>query len=176
MGTAWYVNVEGKEYGPVSSAELKQWADEQRITPQTAVKKGEQGQWVAADRVKGLFSKPSIQQPTEPVSPPQVQPVVREAQPVVREVVHHHHAAPKSAGVAAILEVVPGLLIQTFGIGHMYVGNVGLGLAFMLGYWFVAFINLLLCFVLIGFITWPLCWLVMMVLSPILAANAASKS
>jgi len=71
--------------------------------------------------------------------------------------------------------MVPGFLFQTFGIGNIYAGNVGVGLLLMFGYWFVLFVNILLCIILIGFITLPLCWLFMMILSPLLAANAASK-
>src|SRR5262245_30454129 len=56
-----------------------------------------------------------------------------------REVHHYHHGSGKSGGVAAILEVLPGMFLQTFGIGHMYAGNVGMGLLFMFGYWFVLF-------------------------------------
>ncbi len=86
------------------------------------------------------------------------------------------YAPEKSSGIAAILEVLPGLLIQTFGIGHMYAGNVGLGLGFMFGYWFVAFLNILLIFFCgIGLVTGLICWIAMMILSPILASSAASK-
>jgi TM2 domain-containing membrane protein YozV len=90
--------------------------------------------------------------------------------------VHYHQAPAKSAGVAALLEVLPGLFLQTFGIGHLYAGNVALGLLFMFGYWFLTFVNILLCFVLIGFITWPICFVITIILSPILAANAANAA
>ena len=87
----------------------------------------------------------------------------------VKHVVHHY---PKSGGIAALLEAGPGFFFQTFGIGHMYAGNVGTGLFFMFGYWVVTFINVLLCAVLIGFVTLPLCWVAAMIISPILAARA----
>lgn len=89
-------------------------------------------------------------------------------------VVHHHYHAVKSGGTAAVLEVVPGLFLHTFGIGHMYAGNVGMGLLFMLGYWFVLGINIVLCFVVIGFVTLPLCWVATLILSPILASKSCS--
>lgn len=73
------------------------------------------------------------------------------------------------------MEVLPGLFFQTFGIGHIYAGNVLTGLFFMFGYWAVAFINGLLMFVVIGFVTFPLCWLATMILSPILAARACGS-
>ena len=41
-------------------------------------------------------------------------------------------------------------------------------------YGFLTGVNVLLTFVLIGFITWPLCWLAMMILSPIIAAKSCA--
>lgn len=99
----------------------------------------------------------------------------RYPQPQVQHVIHHHHGPLKSSGVAVALELLPGFFFQTFGIGNMYAGNVGLGVAFMFGYWFVLFINILLCMILIGFITLPLCWIAMMILSSISAANRAAR-
>ena len=58
----------------------------------------------------------------------------------------------------------------------MYAGNVGMGLLFMFGYWFIQFINFLLCFVLIGIITLPLCFFLAMIISPILASKAAERA
>ncbi len=74
-----------------------------------------------------------------------------------QHIVHHHHAE-KSGGTAVVLEILPGLLIQTFGIGHMYAGHVGIGLAFMFGYWAILAVNILLCFFCIGWVTLTLCW------------------
>lgn len=95
--------------------------------------------------------------------------------PPVQHIVHYHQSPPKSAGAAVALELVPGFLFQTFGIGNMYAGNVGIGLLFLFGYWFVLFINILLCFILIGFFTLPLCWIAMMIIAPLTAANRASS-
>jgi len=78
----------------------------------------------------------------------------------VPQQVHHYYHPQKSGGVAALLEVLPGLFLQTFGIGHIYAGNV---------------VNVLLCFVFIGFITWPLCWTAAMILSSLTAANACKS-
>ena len=94
----------------------------------------------------------------------------------VQHVVHHYQAPPKSSGTAVLLEVLPGFFFQTFGIGHLYAGNVGTGLLFMFGYWFIQFINILLCFVFIGILTLPLCFILAMVISPILASNAAERA
>ena len=121
--------------------------------------------------------RPPAYQPPQPYRPPQPQqPYPYYPQPPVQHVVHHYQQPPKSSGAAVLLEVVPGFFFQTFGIGHMYAGNVGTGLLFMFGYWFIQFINILLCFVLIGFVTLPLCFFGAMILSPVLAANAATRN
>ncbi|MFT3763237.1 MAG: hypothetical protein QM761_11675 [Pseudoxanthomonas sp.] len=96
------------------------------------------------------------------------------AQPVQQ--VHHYYHPQKSGGVAAMLEILPGLFFQTFGIGHLYAGNVGTGLLFMFGYWALAFVNLLLCFVVIGFVTWPLCWVATAIVSTLIAGNSVNNA
>jgi TM2 domain-containing membrane protein YozV len=82
----------------------------------------------------------------------------------------------KNPGLAILLELLGGFLFQTFGIGNMYAGNVGVGVGLMLGYWALTAVNFVLCFVFIGFITWPLTWIAFAILSPILANNAAKRA
>lgn len=94
----------------------------------------------------------------------------------VQQVVHYYQPPPRSAGTAVLLEILPGFFFQTFGIGHIYAGNVAVGLLFMFGYWFVTFINFLLLFVLIGFITWPVCFLATLIISSMTASNAVSRA
>lgn len=97
-------------------------------------------------------------------------PAVPAAAPVQH--IHHHYQPVKDSSTAVLLELLPGFFFQTFGIGHIYAGNVGIGLLFMFGYWALLVVNILLMFVIIGFITAPLCWILAMVLSSITAANA----
>lgn len=101
-------------------------------------------------------------------------PPMPPAPPAATQHVHHHYHPQKSGGIAAVLEVVPGLF-QIFGIGHMYAGNVLTGLFFMFGYWALALVNFLLLFVVIGWITWPLCWIATMIISPLIAANSCKS-
>jgi TM2 domain-containing membrane protein YozV len=77
--------------------------------------------------------------------------------------------------VAVALEVGPGLLLQTFGIGNLYAGKVGTGLAIMFSYWFLQAVNVLLMSVLIGYVTMPLTWLAYMVLSPTNVLSSAPR-
>jgi TM2 domain-containing membrane protein YozV len=81
----------------------------------------------------------------------------------------------RNPGLAVVLELLPGLTIQTFGIGNIYAGRVGTGIALMVGYWILTGVNILLCFMLIGFITWPLTWLLFMIFAPISANTAANN-
>lgn len=92
----------------------------------------------------------------------------------VREVRPYAAAGPDN-GIAALLEILPGVFLQTFGIGHIYAGNVGRGLILMFSYWVLTFINYLLCFVLVGFVTWPLTFLAFAIFSTIGASNAAKR-
>ncbi len=127
--------------------------------------------------------EPPAYQPPRPYQPPQPPPPYAPQQPYpyyppqqVQHVVHHYRQPPKSPGTAVLLELLPGFFFQTFGIGHIYAGNVGTGLLFMFGYWCVQFVNIVLCFLLVGFLTLPLTFLLAMIISPILASNAASRS
>ncbi|ERN51239.1 hypothetical protein M3689_13030 [Alkalihalophilus marmarensis] len=55
----------------------------------------------------------------------------------------------KNAGLAAVLSAL------WCGLGQIYNGQIGKGLLFM----FIQFINALLFFVVIGFITYPIMWI-----------------
>ncbi|ARK29004.1 hypothetical protein [Halalkalibacter krulwichiae] len=55
----------------------------------------------------------------------------------------------KNAGLAAVLSAL------WCGLGQIYNGQIGKGIAFML----IQFINALLMFILIGFITYPIMWI-----------------
>ncbi len=84
--------------------------------------------------------------------------------------------SPKNPGLAVALELLGGFFFQTFGVGHLYAGNIGLGLGLMFGYWVLTAINVVLCFVLIGLVTWPLTWVAFMIISSITANNAAKAA
>ena len=56
MANEWYVQHGGKQYGPMTSANLKKLAAEGKISPNTTVRLGSEGTWVPAARVQGLFA------------------------------------------------------------------------------------------------------------------------
>jgi TM2 domain-containing membrane protein YozV len=77
--------------------------------------------------------------------------------------------------VAVGLEVGPGTLLQTFGIGHLYAGKVGTGIAIMFAYWCLQAINAMLLPLGIGWITGALTWLAFVVLSPTNVLSSAPR-
>ena len=66
----WYVRSGGKVHGPVNSARLKQFADEGKIRPSTAVSRSKDGPWSEAGKVAGLFSDSPIGGPAAESSKP----------------------------------------------------------------------------------------------------------
>jgi len=58
MSDTWYVQTGEQQYGPITSAELKQWASEGRVQPQTWVRQGEAWQWVAASQQFNVTATP----------------------------------------------------------------------------------------------------------------------
>jgi hypothetical protein len=111
--------------------------------------------------------QPQYQQPVQPQPQYQQQPQQQYRQPVVQ---------PKDTTLAVLLELGAGGMFQTFGIGNIYAGSIGIGIALMLSYWVLQFINALLTMLLVGFVTLPLTWLIYMIVAPLLAANAAKKT
>jgi len=57
MAVEWYCRLMGTEMGPYTSSQLIQMARSHQLTPQDVVKKGADGNWVDANRVKGLFDE-----------------------------------------------------------------------------------------------------------------------
>lgn len=67
MATQWYYQALGETVGPVSVSELKQCAAKGTIVDETLVRKGKDGKWVEARRVKGLLDSNTLT--PLPVSP-----------------------------------------------------------------------------------------------------------
>lgn len=51
----WYFQVMGQELGPLSAAELKAKVESGQIQPDTMIRRGIDGKWLFAERVKGLL-------------------------------------------------------------------------------------------------------------------------
>ena len=76
MSRSWFVEHNGKTVGPITSTQLKQLAASSKIGRQTKVRLGENGEWVGAAKVQGLFRGTEITRPKRDVAvmpePPQV--------------------------------------------------------------------------------------------------------
>ncbi|ROO58712.1 TM2 domain-containing membrane protein YozV [Micromonospora sp. Llam0] len=83
-------------------------------------------------------------------------------------------AVPKSAGAAVALELVPGLF-GIFGIGNIYAGKMATGIVLMVSFWVFFWINVLLTFIVIGWITLPMTWVAYLVAGPVLALRATER-
>jgi membrane protein YdbS with pleckstrin-like domain len=68
MASSWFVRGNGKVYGPLDSAKLKQLVADGKIDQTTEVAQQQNGPWVPAGRVKGLFVQPPI--PADPAPAP----------------------------------------------------------------------------------------------------------
>lgn len=60
---------DGKEYGPVSGAQIRQWIAEQRLEKKTPVKPSDAHDWIFLCEVpefQALFAAPAYRPPTPP--------------------------------------------------------------------------------------------------------------
>lgn len=73
MASQWYCRLMGTEMGPFTSKQLLEMARSHRITPDDSVKKGADGTWVEAHRVKGLFEDAASSTIIMANLPPEVQ-------------------------------------------------------------------------------------------------------
>src|SRR4051812_36014127 len=60
MATEWFCKIMGEEWGPMSAEELIAVARRGRLTRDDNVKRGNQGTWVRAEVVRGLFNSPPV--------------------------------------------------------------------------------------------------------------------
>jgi hypothetical protein len=84
MSRSWFVEHKGKTIGPMSSAQLKQLVSTSKIRRQTRVRLGDDGEWVAASSVQGLFptkeTASAVREPTAAASAPPPVPDVASVQ------------------------------------------------------------------------------------------------
>ena len=57
MAADWYFKISGEEVGPLSARQLRVMAEQGKLTPTDEIRQGIGGAWVAAGRIKGLFSE-----------------------------------------------------------------------------------------------------------------------
>jgi hypothetical protein len=59
MTVPWYFQELGQSVGPLTSEQLRRYAEVGRIGRQTLVRRGQDRRWVVARKVKGLFNRPA---------------------------------------------------------------------------------------------------------------------
>ena len=69
MASEWYVEDNDRAIGPFTVAQMKAQATSSRIKPETRVRKGRRGKWIAAKNVKGLLDPRADQQTTSSAKP-----------------------------------------------------------------------------------------------------------
>lgn len=84
MASQWYCRLMGTEMGPFTSKELLEMAQTHKVTPEDWVKKGADGKWVEAHRVKGLFDDTSSSTIIMAKLPPDVQQALEAKQSAAR--------------------------------------------------------------------------------------------
>jgi len=130
----WYLKVSGRQLGPFEPMAVRKFVNLGRIQPDTLVRKGEQGRWVAARKVRGLLDGPTpatapgrpepevtTRRTTDPHGPgPKAPPStwLEDAPPTARSVRHAPTRPPRSARghVADRLARQPGLVLA-IGLG-----------------------------------------------------------
>ena len=67
MSDQWIVRVQGKEYGPVDLAELRQWKEEGRLIRSNEIREPESDRWIQAGELPEIFAdEPEPDESSEP--------------------------------------------------------------------------------------------------------------
>jgi hypothetical protein len=85
MATEWYCQLMGTELGPFTSKQLLEMARSHRLVSDDSVKKGADGMWIAAYRVKGLFDDASASTIIMASLPPEVKQALESKQGTTKE-------------------------------------------------------------------------------------------
>lgn len=70
MSTEWWIRKNSLEKGPYSPKELKAFAVSGKLQKETPVRKGENGKWLRASKIKGLFPEDSLEVSGDKTSKP----------------------------------------------------------------------------------------------------------
>ncbi len=99
MTREWYFQVMGQELGPLSGGELKAKVANGQVQPDTLIRKGVEGKWLFAAKVKGLFAVPD--------EPPAAPPIAKSKSSATMPVVSNATGRDKP-GSSAELHTQPG--------------------------------------------------------------------
>lgn len=147
----WYLmGADGRQYGPASRQGLDVWFAEGRITVECQLLRGGAPQWLWASEVF-----PQLASPTGTSVATQQQAIIVNIQSPTHESGYSDepYRPRKEAGIAALLS----LLIP--GAGQIYVGDVGIGIAMLIGImvlWGIGAVFLPLLIVAFGLSIWSI--------------------
>jgi len=89
MSVQWYCQINGQLVGPATSDQLRQLAQQQKLSPRDLVRQAPNGPWTPASQVPGLFAAqpaPANAVPAAIPAMPTATPVAQPATPVARPV------------------------------------------------------------------------------------------
>src|SRR6184192_2428662 len=67
MSDEWFVRVQGKEYGPVSTETLREWKGEGRLIRENELRRVDEERWIAAGQFPEIFGEAEL-----PPAPPEL--------------------------------------------------------------------------------------------------------
>ena len=102
MAADWFYLCGGQVVGPLTAEDLRGQARAGQVTPETPVRRGGEGKWVPAKKVKGLCNV----QPPVPVPPQPVAVASPAAQPVNTQPSHRPSPPPAKSGRGAGLSLL----------------------------------------------------------------------
>ena len=167
----YYLSSNNHETGPYSREELLNSLSDGTIDSQSLVREEGSETWKSVTSLTGSAEAPP------PITSTAIVPVPQQTA-VHPPAAYRYEAAvaPRDNAIAVMLELLPGMFMQTFGIGNIYAGNVALGIVLMLSYWALTVINFFLVFIAIGLITWPLTFIVFMVVGIVTAQQGVDRA
>ena len=75
MASEWFCQIAGTELGPLSAQQVKAMVVEGRLHPDDVIRRGADGAWLPASRVKGLF--PADEPATEASATPAAKKIAK---------------------------------------------------------------------------------------------------
>ena len=112
MGEEWIVRVEGKEYGPVETDELREWKREGRLIPANELRRVGDERWICAGELPEVFgaAEPVAQPPPPP--PPRDFAMARTWRQILAETFRIYRRGFARFMLFGLLSSVPMFVLQ----------------------------------------------------------------
>ena len=106
MSDEWFVRVQGKEYGPVSTETLREWKGEGRLIRENELRRADEERWIAAGQFPEIFSE------AEPPPPPAPSARPRNWREIIGETFRIYRGGFARFMVFGLLSAVPLFALQ----------------------------------------------------------------